>query len=109
MAGSYPDPPGVRIEYDKDGSGMVWFNSPTLTPLSVAQMGVMNRESTGTAFRLNIGEFMACMFPTGMTLTAAYTAGNQGGASHAPGSSRCPPTPRPVGMAPGRIWRQLTT
>jgi hypothetical protein len=85
MAGSYADPPGLRIEYDQDGSGMVHYNSATLTPLTVAQMQAMNKEATGVAWRLNAGEFMGCMFPSAMTIMGAYTAGNQGGASHATG------------------------
>jgi hypothetical protein len=84
MAGSYPDPPGIRIEYDKDGSGMVHWDGTVLTPLTVPQMQATNKETANsTGWRCNNGEFMACMFPSPMTLTAIYTCGNQGGASHA--------------------------
>lgn len=76
MAGSYPDPPGRRIEYDRDGSGCVFFNGVSLVSLTGPQMVLLNNENDDISVvnLVAVTHFVAVVFPTPMTIAGLYKA-----------------------------------
>ena len=78
MAGAWPDPPGRRVAYDRNGSGAVLWNTSVLTQLTNAQIRVLNNENAdGVPYgnsTAGANYFVAVVFADPMTIHAAYWA-----------------------------------
>jgi len=75
MAGSFPDVPGFRFEYDRDGSVMLGSG----TTLTVSQMRVLNSETPFSDVNCGTGTIgIAIAWPEPRTVTGIFTVGNYG-------------------------------
>jgi hypothetical protein len=84
MAGSYPDPPGKRIEYDRDGSALIFWNGSSVVVGALAERQALNDENAGSNWNANIASgWVAVVFPAPMTITGVFAQTAQlGGGSH---------------------------
>lgn len=80
MAGAYPDPPGRRIEYDRDGSGVISVTSGgVISTLSNANAQAMNDESDGVpSFTMANGAKFGVVFPAPMDIKGIFTSAGGG-------------------------------
>lgn len=91
MAGTYPDPPGPRIAYDRDGTA-IFVLDPTLTT-ATAQANSVNQalndeDTSGTSYlRLNQSQYALFLFPQPMNLTH-WAIWNQTTINHQSGINR---------------------
>lgn len=65
MTGSYPDVPGPRMAYDRDGTAVVSHDGVSaLTILSNAEVAALNNELSDTVYALPAGDTFICfVFP----------------------------------------------
>ena len=76
MAGSYPDVPGARIAYDRDGStGARISNTNAVTSLTAGEVNNMNDEDADSTTMGDTGR-LAIFFPVPMTLVGCFHAGS---------------------------------
>jgi hypothetical protein len=76
MAGFFPDVPGTRFEYDRDGSVVVYQSGGPVTA-STGQMQEINDEDNTDAFTLN--SVVGIAWPEHRTVTGIYLAKGSGG------------------------------
>jgi hypothetical protein len=80
MAGSYADPPGMRIPYDRDGSVVYsWASGGAVVVASNAQARTMNDEDTGNGFTPGSGGGVGIIFPQVMTINGWWCVRGSGG------------------------------
>lgn len=66
MVGTFPDPPGSRIPYDRAGGACYVYNhalTALITQLTAAQLLELNDEDTGIAINLAEQHWVAVVFP----------------------------------------------
>ena len=82
MAGFYPDVPGPRIPYDRDGTQVIWFRLPNTYQGNQAELQKLNNENPDHTWNGNStpfgsrpgGVYMGLIFPQPMDLTHIYLA-----------------------------------
>ncbi len=75
MAGNYPNVPGLRMAYDRDGSTVVYINTTSgITTLTSAQVITLNNENAD-AYTANAGS-MAIIFPELRDLAGYFMQNN---------------------------------
>jgi len=79
MAGFYPDVPGFRFEYDRDGSVVMWDGSNTA---SLTQMQNLNNETWHSgAGSVNAQNYIGIAWPEPRDVVGIYTVSNAGAAA----------------------------
>lgn len=76
MAGSFPDAPGARVEYDRDGSGIVSFNATVTATRTLAEAQAINDEAAGAitygGATTSTGAYVAVVFPQPREIQGVY-------------------------------------
>lgn len=77
MAGTYPDVPGPRIAYDRDGSTGVRISSGNaITSLTAGEMNNLNDEDGDSTGMSGANGRIAIFFPVPMTIVGCFHVGS---------------------------------